>query len=78
MDEYLIFLKDIGFKINDSYDHDQFHTDELVKGRIKVFFTTPLEGGKPTMDVELENLDTLYLTAGQILLLDQIINKTQQ
>ncbi|MFV0377815.1 MAG: hypothetical protein ACK5JD_11020 [Mangrovibacterium sp.] len=68
-------IKELGYQLASSYDHDQFHTNEYVKGNLLVSFT--YEGSELIVseliicDIELKNLQF-----NELRVLTEILAKT--
>ena len=67
-------IKEIGFKLVKTYDHDQFNTNRYQKGILEVEFT--YEGKNLiTVDLTMEEINCLPITKNELQQLNKILNK---
>ena len=64
----------LGFKCVNNYKHDQYNTNEYVKGILEIEFT--YEGDLlVNVDVKIVEVDWLSLDLNEVKQLDNILNK---
>lgn len=69
-------LELLGFDLNKTYTHDQFHTRRFTKGCLEVEFTYLSVNDKiETIDVTIDEVNCLPITLEEITSLDNILNK---
>ncbi|MBN2668769.1 MAG: hypothetical protein JXR60_06025 [Bacteroidales bacterium] len=67
-------IKEIGFKLTDHYEHDQFNTKRYQKGILQVEFTYEGETLR-TVDLTLDEVNCMPVNKTELEILDIILNK---